>query len=144
MKKLIFAILIIGVLMLAACSNEGQKAEDETQNVDVSSADSQAADRQKAADGTQDTENSYVLQIRDWVIEPATINLQAGNEATLTVIDDNQEFAFTIPGIEIEEITQRAASVDLIFTPEEPGTYNLVCVAGCPAGTEFDGLIIVE
>ncbi|MCF7872326.1 hypothetical protein K9L97_04805 [Candidatus Woesearchaeota archaeon] len=147
MKKILIVITVIALLVFSACGIE-QENED--------SADDSIYEANQDLQGEIGDVVEFTVIIQDGIVDPETINVGVGDFVRLDIVyvgdkedlnDRNKrdDFAFTIPGIEVEEISYENGMIFYEFVANKAGVYDLVCTNGCvPGMTSLDLRIVVE
>lgn len=145
MKKLLIILAIIALLVFTAC--EVQEEQNETPVLNFQETNNNEEQKAELKEVSMTIDGS--------VVEPDTIYVDQGDYVRLDITyirdddeDENEQvdnFAFTIPGVEIVDISYEGGSIFYEFVAQEKGVHNFVCTNNCIEGaTELDALIVVK
>jgi len=123
-KKILFALFLGVVLILAACSED-----DTDQQVDSSSQeDSQTA-------------NQVDIIASNFELDPVEYTVNAGEEVKITLTNDEGMHGLAIDEFDVNIKGDGEAT----FTPDEPGEYTIYCNIPCGQGhAEMISTLIVQ
>ncbi|MBP2256878.1 cupredoxin domain-containing protein [Virgibacillus alimentarius] len=123
-KKILFALFLGVVLILAACSED-----DTDQQVDSSSQeDSQTA-------------NQVDIIASNFELDPVEYTVNAGEEVKITLTNDEGMHGLAIDEFDVNIQGDGEAT----FTPDEPGEYTIYCNIPCGQGhAEMISTLIVQ
>ncbi|MCF7901428.1 hypothetical protein K9L67_04340 [Candidatus Woesearchaeota archaeon] len=146
MRRLLLILAIIALVVFTACD-----VQEEVTNAPVLNLQESGNEPVQKAEVKE-----FFMTIEGDVVEPDTIYVNQGDHVILDInyVRDNDkvgdvemvdDFAFTVSGVDIVDISYESGSIYYEFIAKEKGVHNFVCTNNCIKGaTELDALIIVE
>ena len=140
MKKTILIMLILGILVLSACSsqNEGQVVG---QGSDVPG--------QGPAPAQNEVQNSdfkeFKITAKQFEFVPSTIEVSKDDQVRLIVTSVDVPHGFAIREYGINKRLEPGQPVTIEFTADKVGTFTFYCSVSCgPGHTSMKGQLIVK
>ena len=131
MKKALILVLLIGLVVIAGCS---QKAMPAVQDTDTDGASAQESD-----DTAQTQVKVINVQAQRFEFSPNTIILKKGEPVKLVIDNTDTTHGIAIPDLGVSGID----SVE--FTPDKTGTFSFRCPTMCGEGhRSMTGTIVVQ
>ena len=97
------AVLIVGALLLGACGEDD-------------------------GGSSSDSGESVELVAQDFSFEPTTLDLPAGEEVTVNLVnEDDAEHSFTVEDLDVETEAEGGESSEVSFTAPDEGTVGFIC-----------------
>lgn len=74
------------------------------------------------------------VELSSFAFEPSQITLQQGREVKVTLVSKDIEHTFTVPDLGIDFPVGAGGTKTVSFTPQQTGTFKLLCII--PGHTE--------
>ncbi len=93
----------------------------------------------------QATGQRISVVMKKYAIEPAVIQLKAGQPVTLDVSTADVQHGFDVPDLGIKEAVQPGHPAEISFTPKTKGEYKVTCGIICgPHHEEMTAKLVVQ
>lgn len=154
--KIIYAVFLLFIIAISACTTQVEENADNTENVGEQTTEQLTPPALPDNQGTQEDESdttstpplpptdvqtedeSETLELemiaRNWEFVPSTIEVKVGQPVTLKVMSIDNPHGIAIPAFDIQERLEPNEEVVVTFTPDTAGSFPFFCSVACGSG----------
>ena len=152
-------ISIIGMLLVSGCTSQSPAPAQGTNNQPDTPAEEQEASPQETAlpqdflddaltelDQTEDLSDVHEISVSvgQWQFTPNPIQGAKDEQVLLHVTSEDVTHGFWVPELGINKEIPAGQTVDIMFSSDTAGTYNVICSVFCGDGhSGMKGTIVV-
>ena len=136
MKKIIFLLGVLVLLILSACSK---------QNADQIVGQGSSVPAQGAAPVQSGDFKEFRITAKQFEFVPSTIEVNKGDKVRLIVTSVDVPHGIAIPDYAIDKRIEPGQPVTIEFMADKPGTFTFYCSVFCGSGhSNMKGQLIVK
>ncbi|MEK6891573.1 MAG: cupredoxin domain-containing protein [Nanoarchaeota archaeon] len=136
MKKIIFLLGVLVLLILSACSK---------QNADQIVGQGSSVPAQGAAPVQSGDFKEFRITAKQFEFVPSTIEINKGDKVRLIVTSVDVPHGIAIPDYAIDKRIEPGQPVTIEFMADKPGTFTFYCSVFCGSGhSNMKGQLIVK
>ena len=145
-KKYIFVLAIVSLLVIAACSSQGNLNSVNSQpkgQPSVVTVDNNQAQNNQPQNPSDVKEFDMVA--KQWSFEPSTITVNKGDKVKLNIKNEDVTHGFAIFEFGVNKNLPPGKTTIVEFTADKSGEYNFFCSVPCGSGHKsMKGKLIVK
>ncbi len=139
MKKILLALLLVSVVLVAACSQTQSETTDKSTGSDTTTGSS------TNNNPTTPSVKKFTMTAKQWEFIPSTITVNEGDEVELTVKSIDVTHGFSLPTFGVSEILEPEKTTTINFVASKKGTFTFFCSVQCGTGhKDMKGTLIVQ
>ena len=141
MKKILLALLLVSVVLVAACSQTKSGTTDKTPTGTDTTTGSSTNDNPATGGAVK----KFTMTAKQWEFSPSTITVSEGDEVELSIKSIDVNHGFGLPTFGVSETIEAGKTTVVKFTASKKGTFTFFCNVKCGQGhKDMKGTLIVQ